>query len=112
MDSKKIYGKKIFQLLEDLEKDRTILNLHLIGKEYERLTIVTGRVFNEEKAYFLIDYPNGFREALGDGKNKRLLFQFIASDKIQYRFRTTFTKIIRNDIDLFICTFSLQSKSN
>jgi len=98
MDSEKIYGQKILQVFENLEKDRTVLNLHVIGEEYERLTILTGRVLNKEKAYFLIDYPKGFKEAVGDGKNKRLFFQFIASDKIRYRFRTTFTKITRKDV--------------
>ncbi|MBW1800472.1 MAG: PilZ domain-containing protein [Deltaproteobacteria bacterium] len=98
MDLEKIQGKQLLKLFEDLEKDRTVMNLHLLGVDYERLTIVTGRVSKQKTDYFLIDYPRGFKEAVEDGKNTRLLFQFVASDKIQYRFRSTFTKITRKDV--------------
>ena len=97
-DKERIYGQRIHKLLQDLHKDRTVLTLHLIGREYERLTIITGILNYKSTAYLTVDYPAGFRERVGDGKPSRLLFQFMGRDKIHYSFRADLKAVLKNDI--------------
>ena len=61
----RIYGDKIIGLLTLLKKERTVLKLNLLGKDYERLTIVTGLVDEKESSYFLIDLAFVFFLTLG-----------------------------------------------
>lgn len=99
----RIYGDKIIGLLELLKKERTVLKLNLLGKDYERLTIVTGLIDENESSYFLIDYPGGFREILDDfgpdeAHEQRVVFEFIGSDKIPFAFRTVLDQVQGRDI--------------
>ena len=41
-DSQKILGKNIVSTLKQLQKDKTLVNMHILGKDHESLTIVTG----------------------------------------------------------------------
>ena len=36
----RIYGKGIIRLFRDLMEDKTVLRVFLLGKDYERLTVV------------------------------------------------------------------------
>lgn len=94
----RIYGDKIIGLLELLKKERTVLKLNLLGKDYERLTIVTGLMVENKSSYFLIDYPRGFKEVLEDSgpddiHEQRMAFEYIGSDKIPFAFRTVLDRI-------------------
>jgi len=63
--------------------------MHLLGHQYERLTVVTG-VRNQQKIpFFLIDCPQGFKEAVAGIDDCRIRFEFTGKDKIKYVFRTS-----------------------
>ena len=97
-DTDRIYGGKRFALFDQLQKNRIVVKLSLLGEEYERLTIINGVVTENETPYVIIDIPIGFRETLQDEKKKKVLFDFIGNDKILYSFSTMVGRINENDI--------------
>ncbi len=97
-DTDRIYGKRRFALFDRLQKDRVVVKLTLLGKEYERLTIITGVSTENGTPYVIIDIPTGFRETFQDDKKKKVLFDFVGKDKILYSFRTVVGRINENDI--------------
>jgi len=94
----KIYGKRRFTLFDQLQKDRIAITLNLLGKNYERLTIVTGVVTENGTPYILIDIPTGFRETFQDNEKGKVLFDFMGKDKILYSFRAVVGRVAENDI--------------
>ena len=97
-NSDRISGKRIYQLFDQIEKDRTSIKLVLLGKDYERLTIVTGIKNEKGVPYLLIDYPIGFRETVQDFDGGKIIFEFIGGDNIPYSFKTAMHKISGEDI--------------
>ncbi|MFC1823668.1 PilZ domain-containing protein [Thermodesulfobacteriota bacterium] len=87
-DSESISGKKILQVIRQLRDDRIVLNLSLIGKDYERLTIVTGIKIRNGRPFILIDTPGEFEEVSEDAPGSRIVFEFSGSNHTPYRFRT------------------------
>lgn len=99
----RIYGDKIIRMLEHLKQERTVLKLNLLGKDYERLTIVTGIIEENKSTFFLIDYPRGFKEVVGDTDpedvhEQRMAFEFIGGDKIPFAFRTVLDRVQGREI--------------
>lgn len=93
-------GNKIIDLLRRLESERIVLKLNLIGRDYERLSIVT-RVDEEDgTSFFHIDYPKGFIEVLSDERAgaQRIAFEFIGADRVPYAFRAVLDKVEGRDI--------------
>ena len=97
-DTDRINGKKRFALFDQLQKDRVVVKLTLLGEEYERLTIITGVSTENGTPYVIIDIPTGFRETFQYDKKKKVLFDFVGKDKILYSFRTVVGRINENDI--------------
>jgi hypothetical protein len=86
-DSQKILGKNIASTLKQLQKDKTLVNMHILGKDYESLTIVTGVRAKKSPPLFRIDYSEGIREALADINELRIRFEFTGKDKTLHTFR-------------------------
>ena len=53
----KIIGKRRFEIFGELQKGRNVLKLIFLGKDYERLTIVTGVETENGIPYFLNTKP-------------------------------------------------------
>lgn len=87
--SEPIGKDRIPRLLLQLEEDRTILKMRLLGTDYERLTIITGVRVHGASPCFLIDYAEGFSEAVSTVEPWRFLFEFRGQDDVFYVFRTT-----------------------
>ena len=85
----KITDQGIFELIEQLQKDRIIIKIHLLGKDYEHLTAVTGVRTKGRIPHFMIDYPRGFREAVTGVETWKIQFEFIGKDKVPYTFKTS-----------------------
>ena len=77
-----ISGKKLLELFNQIEKEKTILRLYVLGKGFERLTIVTGFEKKNGQTYFLIDTPEGLHERIKEGEVYRLYFEFTDKNKI------------------------------
>ncbi len=87
-DIKILYGKDLLRFFQDLKKDKTVIKINLLGHSYERLTMVIGVVSDAIPCHFQIDYPKGFQEAIRRTSSWKIRFEFKASDKLVYRFRT------------------------
>ena len=87
-DSQKILGKNIISTLKQLQKDKTLVNMHIMGEDHESLTIVTGIRAKKTPALFRIDYSEGLRKALANINRSRIRFEFTGKDKTLHTFRT------------------------
>ena len=93
-----IQGKNKFDIFEQLRKDKTLIQMRLLGADYEQLTIIIDIQARKNMLFFLIDYPKGFKEAVSDIKVWKMRFEFIGNDNLQYIFRTSGGEIIGNQI--------------
>ena len=93
-----IQGKTRFNIFEQLKEDKIFIQIRLLGKKYQRLTLVTDIKTKNNIPFFVIDYPEGFREAVEGVDVWKLLFAFNGADKLQYRFRTSHGQIFDNEI--------------
>jgi len=93
-----IQGKDRFDIFEQLRKDKTLIQIRLLGTNYERLTIITGIRARKNMLFFLIDYPKGFKEAASDIGVWKMSFEFIGNDNLQYVFKTSDGEISGNEI--------------
>ncbi len=72
--------------------------MHLLGHQYERLTVVTGIRNPHKTPLFLIDCPQGFKEAAAGSDDCRMRFEFTGKDKIKYVFRTRGQTLLDKEI--------------
>ena len=97
-NSERIIGNKISQLLDQLKKDRIILDIQVLGLDYEGLTMITD--INIAKGYFLIDFPGGFDAVKKSAVGKRCFFEFSDQSKIHYNFRAPIESLIKDNIKI------------
>lgn len=96
--SETIEHHRRFDVFEHLLRDRTLVKMNLIGKPFEHLTVVTGTRVRQNVPFFLIDCPEGFRDATADMKDCRIHFEFIGHDHIIYKFRTSGREFVQNEV--------------
>lgn len=96
----KILGKSRFTVLEQLKKDRTVLQFSVLGANYERLTLVTGLKGGSDGPYVLLDCPLGFTETITDFAGAGVKVEFVGKDKIQYTFRSHIRTVSDRDISI------------
>lgn len=93
-----VKGDRRLGLFEQLQRDRTTIDMHLLGKDYERLTLITRTRMQNETPYFLVDYPEGFKEAVADVGVWKIRFECIGKDNIFYIFKTSGGEILKDEI--------------
>ena len=93
-----IQGKNRFNIFEQLRKNKTLIQIYLLGTDYKQLTIVTNIQYIKKMFVFFIDYTKGFKEAVSDVEVWKMRFEFIGNDNLQYTFRTSGGEIIGNEI--------------
>ena len=91
-DSEKIRGNKIFNILEQLKNNHTILNIHVLGTDFEGLSIILG-VSDGENPRFFIDYPGRAHSDAPLSVGKKCYFEFSDEIKIKYSFKSTIDSI-------------------
>jgi c-di-GMP-binding flagellar brake protein YcgR len=96
-NAEEITGKKLFKVVEDLQKDKTLVTMTLVGRDDGVLTTVIGIVTEKDTSYFLVDPPSEFRETVERAKERGLLFEFTGKDKVPYSFRAAVEKISEKD---------------
>ena len=72
--------------------------MYVPGKQYECLTLVTGVDNQRNVPFFLVDYPQGFAEAVADVENCRISFEYFGKDGLKYFFKTTGQEILYDEI--------------
>ncbi len=93
-----IKGKKRLEIFRQIQDVRTLINLKLPGKDYERLTIITDAGKKKNHHYFSLDPPEGFREKIAETGSWRIQFRFTGVDKIDYTFETSEGEIVEDEI--------------
>ena len=91
-DSEKIRDEKIFSILEQLKNDRTILNIHVMGTDFDGLSIILG-ISDGESPRFFIDNPSRANHAAPLSVGRKCYFEFNDGDRIKYSFKTTIESI-------------------
>jgi hypothetical protein len=92
----RIYGDRRISLFRQLKKARTVINLILSGKDFQRLTIVTGLALQGETPCLLLDPPRGLDHLETASLHGKIVLQFIGVDRLPYVLRTTFYKMAKN----------------
>ena len=97
-ESEKIRGIRITGIFEELRQRKTLLKLILVDTDFEQLAMVTGLRRKESGPHFIIDTPQGFKEAAADIDICHIRFEFIGKDNINYVFTTIGGQIAGNQI--------------
>ena len=100
-DSEKISGKRIFSILEKLKEKHTILNVHVMGTDFEGLSVIVD-FFDGDNPRFIIDYPGTHGSNPTMVKDKKCYIEFSGEDKIPCSFKATIDKISEKRI-IFHC---------
>jgi len=98
IDTEIIRDKNRFKIFRELERDKTLIRMHLLGHQYERLTVVTGIRNQQKTPFFLIDCPRDFKQAVAGLNDCRIRFEFTGTDKVNYVFRTSGKKFLDKEI--------------
>ncbi|MFZ0243756.1 MAG: PilZ domain-containing protein [Desulfobacterales bacterium] len=100
MDYDQVTAGDIKKVLESLIKSRILIKLRLTGADYEQLTVLTGFRRKVNRRFFLLGYPEGFKEAAGNKDVWEIDFEFTGPDKIPYSFSTSGGELYQNQLCL------------
>ena len=96
--SEKIKGDNLVNVFKTLQKDKTLIKMRIIGKDYECLTIITNIFPYKKKNAFMIDSPKDFRPAFGGLNDIKMHFEFTGKDNLSYSFKTIGGEIHQDEI--------------
>lgn len=100
MDYDQITGDAIKKVFESLITSKILVKLRLSGTDYEQLTVLTGFRKKLNRTFFLLGYPDGFKEVAGNKAAWEIDFEFTGPDRIPYSFSTTGGEIYQNQLGL------------
>lgn len=98
--AEKIQGKKLIRLLEQVQREKIMLSMRLVGQNYERLTMVTRIPKDEKASFFAIDPPRDFKSTITKLDTWELHFNFNGPDNLEYIFTTSGGKFFDNEIQI------------
>ena len=87
-DPGKMQGAKLTSLFDELISKKQIISMSVAGTGYERLTCIVAIEQDPQGQYLLIDQPDGFSQAAGQGDLWDLRFTFNGPDHLEYLFNT------------------------
>ena len=97
-DSQRISGKKALVLLEQAQQDGNLVTMVVFGKDYERMTVITGVRCENDVVYLAIDKPDGFEETVVRVEPWKMHFEFTGRDRLHYVFETFGGNILGDEI--------------
>ncbi|MDY6832849.1 MAG: PilZ domain-containing protein [Thermodesulfobacteriota bacterium] len=89
-------GQEAREILRDLRKNSTILQMHLKGTHFKKLTVVTAIQPKPGRPLLYVDHPPGFAKAAEGVDNWEIVFTFTGVHGIPYSF-TTFGGFFREE---------------
>ena len=98
--AEKIHGKKLIRLLEQVQREKIMLSMRLVGQNYERLTMVTRLPKDEKASFFAIDPPRDFKSTITKLDTWEIHFNFTGPDNLEYIFTTSGGKFYENEIQI------------
>ncbi|MBN2418901.1 MAG: PilZ domain-containing protein [Deltaproteobacteria bacterium] len=91
-------GEDRLGVIEELKNETTLLKMHITGKDFDRLTIITDILPQNTPPLFKIDLPDGFSERVSDIETLKMEFEFTGKENIRYAFRTVGGEILKDGI--------------
>lgn len=98
--AEKIQGKNLIRLIEQVQREKTMLSMRLVGKNYERLTMITHIPKDENLSFFEIDPPRDFRNTIAELDTWEIQFNFSGPDNLEYTFITFGGKVTDNEVQI------------
>jgi c-di-GMP-binding flagellar brake protein YcgR len=86
--------------MEQVQREKIMLSMRLVGQNYERLTMVTRIPKNEKTSFFAIDPPRDFRNTVSKLDTWEIHFNFNGPDNLEYIFTTSGGKFYDNEIQI------------
>jgi hypothetical protein len=103
MDSSgRVQGNQRLRVFNDLRTNKIPMRMYLLGRGYERLTIVTGMESKAGKIYLLVDTPNGFEADVPDSLGENVKLDFTDQNRIPHSCRTVIADVDGDDIWLLL----------
>lgn len=99
-ESEIISGDGVTRIVEELLQRKTLLKLILLDTDFQHLTNVTALTIQKTCPSFIIDTPEGFREAAADIDPWHIRFEFTGKDNIKYIFKTIGGEIADHQIKI------------
>jgi hypothetical protein len=84
-----IRGEERTPLLKRFQRDRNVMRIRILDRDYERLTIVIGTGVRGGVPSFRIDHPQGFSEVAAGIPEWRMVFDTSSPDGIHFLFKTS-----------------------
>ena len=84
--AEKIRGKKLVRLMRQVQREKIMLSMRLVGQNYERLTMITHIPKDKKKSFFAIDPPRDFKNIVAEMKTWEIQFKFNGLDNLEYIF--------------------------
>ena len=99
-DINNLQGDAIKDIFEELIRDKTYIRLQLVDGDFQRLTVMTGIRKKLRNPVFLIDYPEGFKEAVAKSADWKVRIEFTGGDNLKYSFTASKGQISQDVIRL------------
>lgn len=96
--TERIQGERRIGIIEQLQRDRTLLRMRLEEEGYEALTILTGCCFQGKNPFLLIEESDRLKEVLRDLKDCHIEFEFNGKDNLRYSFKALFDRVSGDEI--------------
>ncbi len=96
--AEKIQGNKLIRLMEQVQREKIMLSMRLVGQNYERLTMITHVPKDKKASFFAIDPPKDFRNTISKLGTWEIQFKFSGLDHLEYIFTTSGGKFSDDEI--------------
>jgi len=106
----RVQGEKVVQVLRELQQQKTPLRIRVLGRGYDRLTIVTGFTNRNGRAFLLVDLPGGFESNVEKPEGARVKLEFADKARIPHVFRTVIHHAEEQDLWLILPEFLERSQ--
>ena len=74
--------------MEQLRQEKTMLSMRLVGRDYQRLTMITHIIKDNNASFFAIDPPRDFKNTMTKLDAWEINFNFRGPDNLEYVFTT------------------------
>lgn len=97
-----IQGEKAVTIFQQLQGQRVPLRFHVLGRGYERLSIVTGIEIQKGRVFVLLDLPARFENEMPDAAGARVQIEFVDRKGIPHSCRTVIHYVQGDDLWLVL----------
>jgi len=100
----KIEGKGVGRVIEQLIEDKNLVTMHLLGSEFQHLTMVSGmRIFRSNRTpMFMVSCTEEFKRAIRNLKKLSFEFHFVDSNKVPCWFNTSPGYVVDDEVWLVL----------